>query len=89
MIILFFDMSYHFYLKPTESFSLYTKKLVEKLNYFNINGIDVSFVINGDSILNSSFAIISILKYIKEYVRKDLLYGYTNHPKVICYVDVN
>ena len=34
-------------------------------------------------------AVIHILKYIKGSPRKGLLYGYSNHTRVVCYTDVD
>jgi len=67
------------------------RRLVEKLNYLTVTRPDISFAINVVSqFLNSSCenhwnAIICILKYIKGYPGKGLLYGSNNYTRVVSY----
>jgi len=71
------------------------RRLVEKLNYFTIIRLDISFVVSMVSqFLNSPYvnhwnAVIHILKYTKGSPGKGLLYGHNNHTKVVCYSDVD
>jgi len=65
------------------------KRLVENLNYLTITRLNISFAVNGMSqFLNSTCvhhwkAVIHILKYIKGFLGKDLLYGHSIHTKVV------
>ncbi|XP_014511919.1 uncharacterized protein LOC106770633 [Vigna radiata var. radiata] len=71
------------------------RRLVGKLNYLTITHPDISFVVSMLSqFLNSPSedhwnAIICILKYIKGSLGKGLLYGSSNHIRVVSYSDVD
>ena len=70
------------------------KRLVGKLNYLTITCPDISFAISVMSqflistCLDHWNEVIRILKYIKVSLAKGLLYGHSNHIKVVCYSDV-
>jgi len=83
----------NFYLVKGRLFQIL--RLVGKLNYLTITRLDISFVV---SVVNQFLnfpcvdhwnAVIRILKYIKGSPGKDLLYGHSNHSKVVCYSDAN
>jgi len=71
------------------------RRLVGKLNYLTVTRHDISFVVSMVSqFLNSPCedhwnAVICILKYIKRFPGKELLYGSNNHTRVVCYSDAD
>jgi len=71
------------------------RRLVVKLNYIIVTRPNISFAVSVVSqFLNSLCvdhwnAVIRILKYIKGSLEKILIYGHSNHRKVVCYSDAD
>lgn len=71
------------------------RRLVGKLNYFNVTQTDISFINNMVSqFFNSPCedhkkTIIRILKFIKRFLGKGLLYDSNHHTSIVCYSNVD
>jgi len=71
------------------------RRLVGILNYLTVTRPNISFAASViTQFLNSPCedhwnAVIHILKYIKGYLGKWLLYGSNNHTRVVCYSDAS
>jgi len=71
------------------------RRLVEKLNYLTVTRPDISFTVSVVSqFLNSPCvdhlnAVTRIVKYIKGFPGKSLLYGHNDHAGVVCYTDAD